>query len=134
MSDKKVIPKEMAEEEFSRFTEAMRIDMDFEGLDANDRRDKEADRTAFLKAVMRGCLSVDDDGHAVFTPLEGESIEFHKATGAALLAMDKKKSSSDVAKAFAALAAITRKPEITFAKMDMADLKICLAVQSLFLA
>lgn len=132
-----VCDRETAELEFERWADVMRIDMDMEGLDANDARDKALDKRTFVKAMMEGRLVVDDEGRAVFTP-EGEvgvsNLTFRKAKGSALAAMDKAKKTEDIGKVYKCMAEMTRTAPVVFSKMDVADTKICMAIATLFLA
>lgn len=134
--DESRVDKQTAENEFERWCEAMRIDMDTDGLDANDARDKALDKRTFVKAMMDGRLVVDEEGRAVFTP-EGEGakpITFYKAKGSALVAMDKAKKTEDIGKVYKAMGEIAQVAPVTFSKMDYADVKICMAIVTLFLA
>ena len=130
MTDK--INKEQAELEFDRFADAMRLDLDPEGIDENERRDMEADRRAFLKSMMRGDLVLDDESRPVFTPESGDPLTFYRPKGSSFLAADKKKPGHDTAKAFAILGELTRQPAVIFSRMEYSDLKVCLAVMTLF--
>jgi hypothetical protein len=132
---KEIVDRQTAEQEFERFAEAMDLDLDFTGLDENDRRDSERDRQIFVKAVMVGRLAVDADGRPVFTPKGGATaITFGEPKGHALVAMDNVKKSRDVGKMFASMADMTGTSAATFSGMGMADLKICMAIWTLFLA
>jgi hypothetical protein len=128
--------RQTAENEFDRWCEAMRIDMDMDGLDANDARDKALDKRTFVKAMMEGRLIVDEEGRAVFTP-EGDDakpLTFYKAKGSALAAMDKAKKTEDIGKIYKSMGEMTRTGAVNFSKMDVADTKICMAIATLFLA
>jgi hypothetical protein len=129
-----VVDRETANNEFERWAEAMRVDLDTEGLDENDARDLAKDRSVFVKAVMQGRLVVSEEGLAVFTPEGGDPITFHKPKGNAFTAMDKAKRTQDIGKIFKSMAAITRTAPVTFDKMDVADVKICMTILTLFLA
>jgi hypothetical protein len=126
--------QEFIDQEFDRWVEAMRVDLDTEGLNENDRRSKTNDIRLFKKALADGRLVVNDDGLASFTPLGAErQIKFYKSKGSAYTAMDKKKESSGAAKMLAALSDVTRTKEVLFVDMDTADLDVCTAILALFL-
>ena len=128
------INREQAENEFERMADAMRLDLDPEGIDENERRDMEGDRRTFVKAIVRGDLVLDDDLRPVFTPEGGDPLTFYPPKGSSLMAADKKKEGHDVAKTYAILGELTRAPAVTFSKMDFPDLKVCVAVMGLFFA
>lgn len=124
------------ESEFERFADVMDIDTDVTGMDEESREGFQQQKDKIIKAMMRGNLIVNEAGEPVFTPKHDEHrnpITFKMPTGAALMAMDKKKKSEDMGKMYAAMGEICGVPVKTFALMAMPDLKVCLAVTSLFL-
>ena len=128
------VDRETASIEFERWAKAMRVNVELEGLDENDRRDIAQDRSIFERAIMDGSLVINDEGLAVFTPEGGDSVTWRKPKGSAFVAMDKKKKSQDFGKIFASMSDITGTSPVTFSKMDVADVKICMAIFTLFLA
>ena len=131
-----MVARELAEQDFDRFARIMRIDMDTTGLDENDKRGKTDDKRIFINAVIEGSLTVDAEGVPEFTPVDSDStdlIRWPRAKGAAYAAMDKKKETAPMSKMFSSMAAITRTSEPTFVNMNMSDLKVCMAIWSLFL-
>lgn len=134
MSDK--IAKEVAEQEFDRFVEAMDLDVDPVDMDEEDKKGYHQQRDRVIAAIQAGTLTINDNGEPVFTPQrtkDAEPLTFHEPTGASLMAMDRKKKTEDVGKMYAVMAEITKSHPSTFAKMKMADLKVCQAVTTLFL-
>lgn len=135
MPDGHVVALDVAESEFLRFTEAMDLDLDPKHWDAEDKKSFDDSKGKFLRAIQRGHLAVDEHGQPVFTPqLEPKTpITFYEPDGACIMAVDLAKKNHDAAKTFKVLAAMTKQPEGTFAKMKNRDLKICQAVLGLFL-
>ena len=124
MNDK--VAKEVAEAEFDRFVKSMDLDVDPSDM-------SEEDKEAFQQQKDR---LINDDGEPVFTPQrtkDADTLTFHEPTGASLMAMDRKKKSEDIGKLYAAMADMTRSHASTFSKMRMADLKVCMAITTLFL-
>ena len=129
------IDLETATAEFQRFVDAMDLDVDESTMDEEDKKGFEQQRDKVINAIRAGSLVVSDEGEPIFTPqrTEGKAITFHEPTGASLMAMDRKKKTEDVGKMYAAMGDITRTHASTFSKMKIADLKICMAVATLFL-
>lgn len=134
MSDK--IAKEVAEAEFDRFAEAMDLDVDPADMDEEDKKSFEQQRQRVVKAIQSGSLVINENGEPVFTPQrtkDAEPLTFHEPTGASLMAMDRKKKTEDIGKLYATMGDITKTHASTFSKMPMGDLKICMALVTLFL-
>lgn len=131
------ISREMAEQEFERFGEAMDLDFDTSFMDEDDRKGFEQSKRRIVKAIMSGTMTVNDDGCPVFTPQRAEGdvnpITFYEPTGATYMAMDRKKKTEDMGKMMALMADYTQTSSGLFSKMKNADFKICLAVTTLFL-
>lgn len=133
---KDVINLETALVEFDRFVEAMDLDVHDASLSDEDKQDVSVHKDLIVKHIMRGSLVINDRGEPVFTPKRSDNrdpLTFYEPDGAALMEMDKKKSSQDVGKMFALLGALTKSTPATFARMKMKDLKVCQAVMTLFL-
>ena len=134
MSQKEdVVAADVAEQEFARFVEAMDLDIDPAGMDADDRRDFEREKGIFLREVRRGRLTIDETGQPVFSPTEGEPITFYEPTGATLLELDRVKRGKLMKQTHALLAGITKEPPPRFAKMRMRDYKVCTSVMAFFM-
>lgn len=140
MTDKKskkvVVAKEVAEAEFERFADIMDLDIDPAGMDEEDKTGLEQNKKRIISAIQKGALVVNDKGEPVFTPQRTQGLEditFHEPTGASLMAMDRKKKNHDISKMFATMADMTGGHSNSFSKMKMSDLKVCLAVTTLFL-
>ena len=134
MTDK--IAKEVAEQEFNRFVESMDLDVDPADMDEDDRKGFTQQKDRVIAAIQSGALVIKDSGEPVFTPHrtnDADAITFHEPTGASLMAMDRKKKTEDIGKLYAAMGDITKTHANVFSKMKMADLKVCMAITTLFL-
>lgn len=135
MSEYKV-SVEMAEQEFNRFAEKMDLEFDISEMDPEDVKGFEQQKGIILKAIQKGSLVIDDDGQPVYTPQRTPDIApivFHEPTGASIMAMDGGKKTEDVKKLFRVMADATRREPKVFSNLKMADLKVCMAVMTLFL-
>jgi hypothetical protein len=127
---------EVAEAEFDRFVDCMDLDVDTSGMGEEDRESYGEQRDKIVSAIRGGSLVINDNGEPVFTPQRSkdqEPITFYEPTGASLMAMDRRKKSEDIAKMYAAMADMTKTTAKTFSGMKMGDLKVCLAITTLFL-
>lgn len=134
MTDK--IAKEMAEQEFDRFAEAMDLNVDTTKMDLEDKQGFTEQHGRLINAIQKGSLVINDNGEPVFTPQRTQGtdpITFYEPTGASLMAMDRKKQTEDIAKMFAAMGDITKTHANIFSKMRMSDLKVCMAITMFFL-
>jgi hypothetical protein len=129
------IAQEFAEQEFDRFLNAMDLDIQLKGMDDEDRKSFEEAKRKLVRAMQKGSLVIDEKGQPVFTPQLGDTapITFKEPTGAVLMTMDQKKKDHDVAKMMVTMAAMTGVNMQRFAKMEGRDIKICLAIATLFL-
>jgi len=134
MSDPKII-KEMAEQEFDRFIEAMDIEADPLEMDDEDKEQFKKQKSLVVARIMAGNVIIDDAGQPVYTVKQGDGdpITFYEPTGASLMAMDRKKKAEDIGKLYATMADMTKQPIKRFAGMKYRDLKVCIAITSLFL-
>ena len=134
MSDPKII-KEMAEQEFDRFIEAMDIEADPLEMDDEDKEQFKKQKSLVVARIMAGNVIIDDAGQPVYTVKQGDGdpITFYEPTGASLMAMDRKKKAEDIGKLYATMADMTKQPIKRFAGMKYRDLKVFIAITSLFL-
>ncbi len=133
---KEKVALEVAEQEFNRFVEAMDLDVDPADMDEDDKKGFEQQRDRVVSAIQFGALVISDSGEPVFTPQRSKDIDpitFHEPTGASLMAMDRKKKTEDIGKLYAAMGDMTKTHAGVFSKMKMADLKVCMAITTLFL-
>lgn len=131
------VSEEVAELEFQRFVEEMDLDVNESEMDENDLKDFLNEKKKIIRAIQRGSLVVTEEGLPVFTPtrnVDATPITFYEPTGASLLAMDKRKKNEDFSKFYTVLADITKTNAGVFAELKMSDLKVCIAIGTLFLA
>ena len=126
---------DVAECEFQRFVDLMDID------DSTNESEEAADfqklKDRLISAMQSGALVINENGEPIYTPQRTKDIDpltFHEPTGASLMAMDRRKKTEDMAKLYAAMSDMTKTHASTFSKMKMFDLKVCIAVATLFLA
>lgn len=134
MKDK--VALEVAEQEFNRFVEAMDLDVNPADMDEDDKKGFEQQRDRVVSAIQAGTVVINDNGEPVFTPQrtkDADPITFFEPTGASLMAMDRKKKTEDIGKLYAAMGDMTKNHANVFSKMKMADLKVCMAITTLFL-
>lgn len=135
MSDKKVAT-EVAEQEFDRFVEAMGLDVDPKDWTDEDKQSFKEAKRRVISAMESGSLTIDEDGQPVYKPQLGKTdpITFYEPTGADLMAIDQAKKGANVSATYKMLAAMTKTNAQLFANMKNRDLKVCQALQALFLA
>lgn len=131
------VAHEVAESEFNRFLDLMDIEIDLDKMGEDDKKSFTQQKEKVVNAIASGALTINDNGEPTYTPQRAKDaapITFYEPTGASLMAMDRKQKAEDVAKLYAAMADMTKTTPATFSKMKMADLKVCMAVATLFLA
>ena len=131
------VAREVALDDFDRFCEEMAVDNDARLMDAEDWKAFEGNKALIVAQIMRGNLTVDDDGAPTYTvqgkKFRGEKIVFHEPDGNSLLQTGGKGKDQDVKKSFAITAALTDRNIPFYSSLKYRDVKICLAVQNLFL-
>lgn len=131
-----VMPKDVALEEFARWCDLMDLEHKFEesDMDEDDRAAASKLRRTIVRAIQKGCLQVDDDGVATFSPEKGDTsdIRFGEPTGADIQAMDRRKEKEVVGKMQAVLASWTGQNAKRFAQMSNRDFAVCQALFSAF--
>lgn len=132
-----VVSRDVAEAEFDRFCEEMDLDVDESVMDDDDRKSLAKARNKFVRAVMRGKLTVGNGGVPTYTyqPDGGDEVEisFPEPKGKAFLASDRGKKDQNMGKMFLIMAAMTGKPASIFSDMPNRDVSVCMAVAQLFL-
>ena len=128
------VAHEVAEAELAKFFDLMDLDFDTSKMDEEDQGEFKVHTDRLITAIQEGSLIIDDKGQPCFTPTgDGNTITFHEPTGASLMAMDQKRGDRNVTKMFAFMADMTRTHESLFAKMAYRDLRVCLAITTLFM-
>lgn len=131
------IAPEVAEQEFKRFADSMALDVDVSAMDDEDRKGFEQQKRLIVRAICHGGLVINDNGEPVYTTSRGKdpvTVCFHEPEGAVLMAMDRKGQKENVGKMYVTMGEMTKQPAKVFANMKMADLKVCMAIFTLFLA
>lgn len=131
------IAPDVAEQEFIRFTDAMALDVDTAAMDDDDRKGYEQQKRHIIRAICRGDLVINDAGEPVYTTSRSKdpvTVCFHEPEGSALMAMDRKGQKENIGKMYVTMGEMTKQPAKVFANMKMADLKVCMAIFTLFLA
>ena len=141
------VSREVAEEELDRMFDALDIETD------DFEEDEEEAVEELVKGVMRGRVVIHENGEPEATcKLRGGSIvkvRFHEPHGDALTAIDSRGSvrasrnkrgrrnndggGGEMRGAYASMAAMSGEAPATFSKMRLKDVKLCLAIWSLFL-
>jgi hypothetical protein len=132
------ICKEVAEQEFERWGEAMDLDFNVSAMLKEDSVEFERMKAKIVKALMRGSLIIDDCGRAVYTPTNPESghkdpITFKERTGAMIMAIDRFKKNQQAAAGYAMMAELCGLPPKTFAGLVGFDIKVCEAMFALLM-
>lgn len=130
------VAKEVAEQEFDRFCEAMDLDVDTERMDSEDRKSLDEARHIVVRAIERGQLIIDDKGQPQLIPSSGgdaKPIVFYEPTGATYMSTDQHKKTHEVAKLCAVLGDMTRTNAKLFSNMPARDFKVCKTLVTLFL-
>jgi len=130
-----VVSREVAEQEFDRFCEAMALEFDPKKMDDEDRQGLATHRDRFVTACMRGRLSVNDAGEAVLTcSADGSDVTFSEPSGEAMLELDRAKKGHAIQGLFLYMAKVTGRPPKFFSDMKKRDLDVCMSIANLFLA
>ena len=128
------IAKEVAEQEFERFVEAMDLDIAPETMDEKERQGFSECKRRVIDALCASTLVIDEKGQLTFTPSADENktpVTFYEPDGACWMAIDQAKPGHDMTKNLLFLVAMTRSEKSRFAKMPNRDLKVCLAIAAL---
>lgn len=129
------ISKEMAEEEFDRFAQAARLDME-KPREQADRTDVFSSRELFIYHIQRGNITIDEEGWPTVHTQNEElpEIKFRcRPKVTALRVMDKYKSTDESAKMLAMLGATLGISPVKLNALDYADYEIAGLVFSMFL-
>lgn len=128
------IDLETAENEFMRFVDTM--DLDIECETEEEEQDLKKSKKPIIKAIIRGDLVINEEGEPIYNTIhdvESQKIHFHMPTGASFQATEKAKSGNNISALYAYMAELTRLHPSNFAKMKKPDLKVCMAIGTLFL-
>lgn len=130
------VGKDVALDEFTRFTSAMDLDVATEDMDQDDLKTFKEIKSKVVNAMVDGRLVINEKGEPVFTPTGMEqpnALTFYEPTGAVLMSMDRRKEGQDMGKMFVLMAAMTKSTDNVFATMPNRDIKVCSAIVAVFL-
>jgi len=133
--EKPAMGLDVAESEFERFAEAMDLDIDPAKMDADDLKGFEKHKRLIIEAMVAGRLVVNTSGEPVYTPTDGKGVlTFPEVVGAHLMAADLRKKDHDVSKMLAVIGEQTGAGITRIAALKQRDLRVVLALGTLFLA
>lgn len=130
------IDRESAERDFNRFVELMDLDLSPDGMDENDKDDLAKHKRVIIRSIMRGSLTVDDNGEIDYVPHRTDGIEklhFYEPEGSFMVEMDRRKAGHDISKVHALIGAMTKTSIQTVNRLKGTDYKVAQAVVLLFL-
>lgn len=135
---KSVIDKETAGRDFDRFAECMDLDLDTEGLDAEDLTALNKHKDRIIREITRGSLTISDNGEATYTPSNPrtkfcEPLTFKEHSFGSLMAMDRVKKGHDVGKTCAVIAEMCGVHKNIIAGLVGNDAKTCMALFALLM-
>lgn len=129
------VSREVAEAEFERFAEAARLDLG-KPRNENDRRSVADDRELFVYQVMRGRISVDEDGWPT-VHTDSEALPVVRFSSRPRVtnyrAMDKVKATNEIGKMLAMIADVTGVPTALLNGLEQADFENVSLTFGLFL-
>jgi len=138
MHTEEKICKDVAEEEFDRWADAMDLDFDESVMDEDEKKGFQRQKRRIVRELQAGSLIVNDSGEAVFTPRNPasgykEPITFHERTGATLMSVDRHKKGQDAAKSYAMMADMCGVSQKVFSGLVGNDVKVCEALFALLM-
>ena len=129
------ISKDMAEEEFDRFAQSARLDME-KPRDESDRTDIFTSRDLFIYHIQRGNIVVDEEGWPTVKTQSEElpEVRFSKRPRVtALRVMDKYKANDSSAKMLAMMGDTLGISPVKLNSLEYADFEIVSLVFNMFL-
>ena len=127
--------KEVAEAELARFADCFELNLFPEDMDDDDRKDIDDVKRTFVSALIRGRITLSEDGTPTVHPtMGGDSLVFCEMKGSDLMAADGVKEGKNIHRLVRMMASITKTSASTFARMPERDLVVCRAVMTLFMA
>ena len=126
------IDKETAENEFDRWTKAMKIKMN-RFRNTNDKSDLEEDKALVVELIMDGTVTLDDERRMVYHSEEGKQFTFYRPKGQQLAEIDKVKETDKVKQSYALAGAITRTSAKSISELYTSEVIEMGTIASLFL-
>jgi hypothetical protein len=134
-----VLDKETAGKMFEEFCKDWRIKTDTTNFTDEDKQAFNQSKERILNAFEEGLLNILDNKNIEYTFLIPDDLENVKSVtirrpkGATLMQSDIGKDEDKMKKMFAMMSECTKKPPSFYSKVDMIDLKVIMAVLTLFL-
>jgi hypothetical protein len=124
---------EFARAEFDRFKESMRLKLDSDWIDKNERRDIDEDVAYLVSLIQERRVTVSDSGKISFQPWDSDKwLHFSKPNGQNLAVIDRMKEHQKIAQQHALIGSLTRTPSKMIAQMDQDDIDVCATICGLF--
>lgn len=135
-----VLSEELAENEFSKWTDENDINVNTAGMNEQEAISFNLMKTRIIKAISKGLLIVNDNGNFEYTVSSrspngyaGDKVEILPPDGKAYMAVDNFKKDQNVHKSMAILSAMTGKDVSWFSKLANCDYKLFDAVVTFFI-
>ena len=132
------ISRDVAEEEFVRFTRVWDIDVNTDNMSGEDKESFDQQKGRIVNQIVAGHAVVDEDGdiHYTLKYPKGDTavLHFRVPGGNAYTSMDSFKDRQNIGKLNAFMGAMTKQAPKFFSNMDGRDVKFCQGVAVLFLA
>ncbi|MCK5606552.1 hypothetical protein KAR91_31910 [Candidatus Pacearchaeota archaeon] len=132
------ISRDMAEEEFARFTRAWDIDVNTDNMSGEDKESFDQQKGRIVNQIVAGHATVDEGGdiHYTLKYPKGDTAKLHfrVPSGNAYTSMDSFKDRQNIGKINAFMGSMTKQAPKFFSNMDARDVKFCQGVAVLFLA
>jgi hypothetical protein len=130
-----VVAHDVAVAEFERMCAERGVDIDESTMTEADKKSLKGHREKIVAAIVRGELTVADDGTPTFTPSNPPkgvtSFTFYEAIGADLMASDAVDGS--IRKTVTVVTSMTRSEVGSLSKLRIRDFNLCCALGNLFL-
>ena len=135
------ISKETANRDFESWADALGIEYDMDGMNAEDKTDFERIKAPIIKAIVDGRCVVDGNSleYTIKTcvaaeALAGRNVKIGAPSGAIYSGMDGYKETQNVHRLNGAMSAMTGLDVGIFPKLDLRDYSFFKAVVQLFLS
>lgn len=135
------ISKEVANKDFENWADALGIEYDTDGMNAEEKADFERIKAPIIKAIVDGRCVVDGNSLeytiktcAAAEGLAGRNVKIGAPSGAIYSGMDGYKETQNVHRLNGAMSAMTGLDVGIFPKLDLRDYSFFKAVVQLFLS
>lgn len=128
------VAAEVAAAEFSRMCATYRIDEDESQLDKAGLKEWRGMRDPLVRDICRGTLTIDAEGHAVWTTEQGKAVKFNRPTTATFIALETHGEGKNISNMAAAIGDMTGLGKAELAKFFAPDFHGVSRLARLFLA